>query len=131
MRLNMEKDHYDFMENGEVPPVPKKFFDQAKALDVEKIVIEFSGGSDEGHIDVYFNPSSWKPGEGLPPGRSELMRLMNDWAFEKMCFSGAGPPDHGGSITYCLKTNKVSVERWVMTCTTEDDRSDLPLEVGE
>jgi hypothetical protein len=127
----MEKNHYDFMENGEVPPVPKEFFDQAKALDVEEIVIQFYGGSDEGHIDLSLEPSGWKAGVGLPPERRELVRLMNDWAFEKMSFSGAGPPDHGGSITYSLKTNKVSVDRWVMVEQTEDSRDDLTLEVGE
>lgn len=136
MRFNMAKDRYDFMEKGEVPPIPKEFVERAEKIgQVRVISITFEGGSDEGWINAHSNPYYIKGmTEEEKLMRRESMRALDkaveEWAFEKMSFNGAGPPDYGGSIEYYLEKGTVEVERWTLVRTTDDDRT-IDLEVGE
>ncbi|MBT94302.1 MAG: hypothetical protein CMA60_05695 [Euryarchaeota archaeon] len=136
MRFNMAKNRYDFMKSGEVPPFPKKFVERAEKIGQVKVIsISFSGGSDEGYISAHATPYYIKGmTEEAKVMRLESLRALDkdveEWAYEKMSFSGAGPPDYGGSIDYNLEKGTVEIERWTMVCSTEDDRT-IDLEVDE
>jgi hypothetical protein len=90
-------------------PLNKVILDTAKQLGVKKIILHFSGGSDEGFLNVDLVPYPDK-GEGRA-----FADDVEDWAWGAYGYSGAGEGyDYGDDITYDLETNRVSVHDWCM-----------------
>ena len=87
----------------EAQPLSKKIYNKAKKLGVEQIVLEFSGGSDEGYLHV-----------GLAPEQNhDFAQEIEDWAWEVYSYSGAGDgSNYGDNITYDLVKGEVSTEEW-------------------
>jgi len=82
------------MENPE--PLTKEIYNKAKELKVEKIVLNWSGGSDEGHLYVSVFPHNYKT---CPP----LEKMIEEWAYDAYSYSGAGDGnDYGDDIEYDL-----------------------------
>jgi hypothetical protein len=87
----------------EAQPLSKDIYNKAKELGVEQIVLEFSGGSDEGYLHIGLAP---EPNNGFA-------QEIEDWAWEAYSYSGAGDgSDYGDNITYDLVNGEVSTEEW-------------------
>ena len=86
----------------EVQPLPVSLYKRAKEEGVKGITLSFSGGSDEGFLDV-------SAGEGC----SGLCKDIEEWAWEVYEYSGAGDgSDYGDSIAYDLENNTVTTQEW-------------------
>ena len=86
-------------------PLNKDIYNKALALGIEKITLRFSGGSDEGCLDV-----------DLTPWNEKTIKFIVDienWAWDAYSYSGAGDgSDYGDDITYDLKNKRVSTSEW-------------------
>lgn len=102
-----------------IEPLNKNIYNKAVAMGLTKIVLSFSGGSDEGYLDVTLYP--WDPDRS-----SEVMALeaeIENWVWDVYCYSGAGDgSEYGDEITYDLVTKKVATKEWFMV--RQDNRSD-------
>ena len=89
-----------------IKPLGKKIYAKAKELGIETIVLNFSGGDDEGYLDV-----------GMTPKYDEKFAVeIEDWVWETYDYSGAGDgTGYGDNIEYNLKNGTASAEEWYMT----------------
>ena len=94
-----------------IEPLSKKIHAKAKELGIETIVLNFSGGDDEGYLDV-----------GMTPKFIESFATeIEDWVWETYDYSGAGDgTGYGDNIEYDLKNGKARAEEWYMTRQTGD-----------
>ena len=99
------------------PPLPLKFMTRALTADVELIIINWSGGSDEGHLSV--NVEDWNGkslslwGTDLDPLLRALLSDIEEWCYDAMDYGGAGDGNsYGDIIRYNLKEGTVSTEHW-------------------
>lgn len=99
----------------------KEIYNKAKELGVEKIILQFSGGNDEGHLNVDLEPE-WN---------QDFANQVEDWAWEVYSYSGAGDgSDYGDDITYDLVKNKVSTSEWY-TSVERGSEDDNDIEIDE
>lgn len=95
----------------DIEPLKKELFKKAQELGVQQIVLHFSGGNDEGYLNV----------ETLPEYNNELAREVEEWAWEVYGYNGAGDgSDYGDDITYDLVEKRATVQEWY-TARTEGD----------
>ena len=118
-----------------IEPLSNRIYDKAIAAGVSKIILNFSGGSDEGYLNVSFEPPRCQPAgytRGYPSlGRAtdELTKEVETWAWEVYSYSGGGEGfDYGDDITYDLVNKKVTVSEWY-TARTEGDTTEGSLEL--
>jgi len=109
----------------QVEPLSKNIYNEAKELGITEIILKFSGGSDEGYLDVELLEAKI---DDLDKA-DELQRKIEDWAWEVYSYSGAGEgSNYGDTITYNLETNEVSTEEWyhvVQTNTGETNKLEI------
>lgn len=87
----------------EAKPLPKAIYDKAKELNIKTIKLAFSGGNDEGYLDVSLGDVSNK----------EFAQEVENWAWNNYRYSGAGDGnDYGDDIVYDLENNKVTTSDW-------------------
>lgn len=86
-----------------IRPLSKKIYTKAKELGIETIVLNFSGGDDEGYLDV-----------GMTPKYNEdFSREIEDWAWEVYDYNGAGDGNaYGDNVEYNLVNGTASTEEW-------------------
>lgn len=102
-------------------PLKKELYNKAKELGVEKIILQFSGGSDEGNLNIDMEPE-WN---------QDFANAVEDWAWEVYSYSGAGDgSDYGDDIEYDLVKNKVSTSEWFTSVERGSDE-DEDLEIAE
>jgi len=91
----------------QVEPLKKELFDRAKEAGVTKIVLRFSGGNDEGFLDIELGGLDYS---------SEYKSLWGDienWVWDVYSYSGAGDgTSYGDDITYDLVAGKVTTQEW-------------------
>lgn len=103
-----------------IEPLKKEIYNKAKELNIETIELRFSGGSDEGYLDVYTTPDN-----------SALESEIEEWAWEVYSYSGAGEGnDYGDNITYNIKEGKAHSSEW-FTQVTKGEEDSCDLEVAE
>lgn len=91
-----------------IKPLSKEIYNKAKELGVEQIVLRFSGGSDEGYLDVELCEADKVD--------DSFFKEVEDWAWEVYNYSGAGDgSDYGDDVTYDLKNGKASTSEWYMS----------------
>jgi hypothetical protein len=91
-----------------IEPLNKGIYNKAIALGIEKIVLNFSGGDDEGYLNVGLYP--WKNNSDA---HSDLNAEVENWAWEVYSYHGAGDDyDYGDDITYDLVNKKVTASEW-------------------
>jgi len=102
-------------------PLKKEIYNKAKELGIENIILHFSGGSDEGYLDIELKPTH----------NQEFANEIEDWAWEVYEYSGAGDcSDFGDNITYNLKEGKATTSEWYMV--RKDEEEDFcDLEIAE
>jgi hypothetical protein len=104
-----------------IEPLKKELFNKAKKLGVEQIVLHFSGGNDEGYLNV----------ETLPNWNQELANEVEEWAWEVYGYNGAGDgSDYGDDITYDLANNRATAQEWY-TARTEGELIENAFELDE
>jgi hypothetical protein len=87
-------------------PISKEIYEKAKAIGIEIISLKFSGGDDDGYLDVEVEP---QPREKL----DEMLSEIRDWAWSVYSYSGAGDGSrYGDNVIYNLKEGKVVTEEW-------------------
>lgn len=109
----------------EAQPLPQKLYNRCKELAVNKIEIEFSGGSDEGYLHVI-----------LTPDHSENKSLeldIEDWAWKTYEYNGAGDgSSYGDNYIYNLDTMKMQHQQWYHVFQKEDfNKVDLELDKND
>lgn len=98
-------------------PLKKAIYDKAKELGIEAITLNFSGGNDEGYLDVEIQPYEDRT--------MEFVNEIEEWAWEVYDYSGAGEGyDYGDNISYDLKNGKVSTSEWYTSRQEGDTESD-------
>lgn len=102
-------------------PLKKEIYNKAKELGIENIILHFSGGSDEGYLDIELEPTY----------NQEFANEIEEWAWDVYDYSGAGEgSDYGDDIDYNLKTGKVSTSEWY-SARQEGDCDNDDLEIAE
>jgi len=92
-------------------PLNKEIYNKAKELGVEKIILQFSGGNDEGNLNIDLEPD-WN---------QDFANQVEDWTWEVYSYSGAGEGnDYGDNIEYDLKAGKVSTSEWYTSISNGD-----------
>lgn len=96
----------------EAKPLSKIIYNKAKKEGVNKIILQFSGGSDEGYLDIQL---IGEDGDNLR--YDEKARLfaqeIEEWVWEVYHYSGAGDgSNYGDNITYDLVKGEISTEEW-------------------
>jgi len=103
-----------------IQPLTKKIYDKAVSLGVTQIGLHFSGGSDEGYLNV-----------SIQPWNAELSDEVEDWAWGVYEYSGAGDgSEYGDDIIYNIADKTVSGSPWYMA-RTEGEEVNAELEVAE
>ena len=108
-----------------IQPISKIIYDKAKLLDVETITLQFTGGNDEGALQVDVYPGKY---DSIP--HLSLEKEIENWAWEVYQYSGAGDgDDYGDDITYDLKDGTVSSSNWYTSrCDRDNETIKLELE---
>jgi hypothetical protein len=102
-------------------PLKKSIYNKAKEQGIEQIILHFSGGNDEGYLDI----------ETEPKWDQDLAKEIEDWAWEVYDYSGAGEGnDYGDDIVYDLKEGKVTTSEW-FTSRQEGDSDNDKLEIND
>jgi hypothetical protein len=97
-----------------VEPLNKAIYDKAKEFGIESITLHFSGGNDEGYLDVELCDDDKAP--------HDFFKEIEDWAWQVYEYSGAGDGQgYGDDIVYDLKNGKVSTSVWYMARQDENE----------
>ena len=96
------------------PPLPMKLMTRALSLGVSVIVLNWSGGSDEGHLYVDFRNEDGKPVYGSTvEGIGDFRTEIEEWGYDTIDYNGAGDGrSYGDIICYNLKEGTVTTETW-------------------
>ena len=107
-------------------PLKKELYNEAKELGVTSIHLDFSGGSDEGHLYVYAkHPDMNQAVEEVRLQIRKLEGALEEWAWEVYEYSGAGDgTDYGDNIVYDLKNGKVTTQEWGMEIQRGEEYND-------
>jgi len=104
-------------------PLNKAIYDRAKQLGIKKITLHFSGGNDEGFLNVDLVPH--------PKDDDDFANDVEDWAWGAYGYSGAGDgSDYGDDIVYDLEKGTVTASDWYMS-RTEGDEEEVELQVED
>ena len=107
----------------QIEPLSKKIYDKAIALGISQIELLFSGGNDEGYLNVSFR--------GEPFANEDFEQEVIDWGYTAYSYSGAGDGnDYGDDIVYDLLKKTATVSSWSMQ-RTEDLPKIGSLEIAE
>ena len=108
-------------------PISKELYNKLTAAGITEVKLSFSGGNDEGYLDV----SVWPRRDPGDDDVRNLIKEIEDWAWGVYSYSGAGEGiDYGDEIVYDLKNKKVRTSEWCYE-RTERDLDDTDLEIEE
>jgi len=100
-----------------IEPISKELFEKLTKLGVREVTLNFSGGSDEGYLDVDLDSD-------LDYSDEEARKLVSEvesWAWDAYSYSGAGDGiDYGDTIVYDLVNRKARASEWTMERTDRD-----------
>lgn len=100
-----------------IEPITKSLFDKLTANGFTSVKLCFSGGSDEGYLDVYLGPDADYQNEGV----RNLVNEVERWAWDTYSYSGAGEgSDYGDTIEYDLVNRKATAKEWFMERSDRD-----------
>lgn len=103
-------------------PLSKKIYDKAIEYGITEIQLEFSGGDDQGYLNIELHP--YKKSTPI-----DFSSEIEDWVWNVYEYSGAGDGNaYGDTITYDLKSGNVTTSEWY-TSIVEGDSSKLKLEI--
>lgn len=92
-----------------VENLPKKIYDKCVALNVKYLVLKFSGGDDEGFLDIDLIT------DGPSITESNLEEDIVNWAWTVYRYNGAGDGNsYGDNITYNIEERTATTVYWHM-----------------
>jgi len=104
-----------------VQPFSKELFDLCKNAGIKSVELRFSGGSDQGYLDINIQPYECSS--------EKLLQKIEDWTWSVYFYSGAGDgSDYGDNITYNFETGKVETESWYSEPQSEYGQEDLVID---
>jgi len=90
-----------------IQPLPARIVARAKNLKIEIIKLNFSGGNDEGYLNVDVDSSQEMVAS------QDFLNEIEKWAWDAYSYNGAGEGnDYGDDITYDLKAGTASCQYW-------------------
>lgn len=105
----------------EIQPLSKKIFDKAVSLGVTEIHLNFSGGNDEGYVNINL----------LDEYNQEFAEEIEKWVWETYDYSGAGDgSDYGDDVIYDLANKRAYVSSWY-TERTEGGTEETKLKISK
>jgi hypothetical protein len=108
-----------------IEPLSKKIYDKAVSLGITQIELKFSGGNDEGYLNVYVNKQ-----DGFD-SNTEFEQEIEGWAWQAYGYSGDGDGnDYGDDVVYDLLNKTASASSWSMQ-RTKGDSEDAALKIAE
>ena len=114
------------MLDTEIQPLPKDLYERAIKDGVIRIFLAFSGGSDQGYLEVDLDHKNDAEAKD-----NSLASDIESWAEDAYEYSGAGDGSpYGDNITYDLVKNKVFTEEW-FTQITKGGKHSENLVVGD
>ena len=102
-------------------PLNKEIYNKAITMGITKITLNFSGGNDEGSLNVELTPYTDENGNDKNEftrrfdmvSYSKLTNDIENWAWDVYSYSGAGEgSDYGDDIVYDLVNKTVSTSEW-------------------
>ena len=91
-------------------PISKELYNELTRLGVTKVILSFSGGSDEGFLDVTYEGMD---NEYFVEDYRKINEKVEEWAWSVYSYSGAGDgSDFGDTIVYDLVNKRVSTSEW-------------------
>lgn len=113
-----------------IKPLKREHYERAQKLGIKKIMFNFSGGSDEGFLDVNYEPNI----ENIKSKDWMKVRILldelSDWAWSVWHYSGAGcGSDFGDDIEYDLENKSASHIGWQMEIVSKDVVLEEPIEI--
>jgi hypothetical protein len=109
-----------------IQPLKQKHYDKAKELNIEKIIFSFSGGSDEGYLEVYLYSRNILPREA----RVAFTEDLEEWAWSVWEYSGAGiGREYGDNIEYNILDMVANSREWWLKEKIEDVENDVPIQI--
>jgi len=102
-------------------PLNKEIYNKAITMGITKITLNFSGGNDEGSLNVELTPYTDENGNDKNEftrrfdmvSYSKLTNDIENWAWDVYSYSGAGEGnDYGDDIVYDLVNKTVSTSEW-------------------
>ena len=107
-------------------PISKELYNKLTAAGITSVTLNFSGGNDEGYLDVIIEPHRDPSDDDV----RNLIKEIEDWAWGVYSYSGAGEGiDYGDNIEYDLVNKKVKTSEWYTERTYGDDNEgDLVIE---
>lgn len=110
-----------------IEPLNKDIYNKALELGIEKINLSFSGGSDQGYLDVDLVPWNSKN----QPELVVFAKEVEDWAWEVYNYGGAGDgTEYGDDVVYDLVNKKVITSEWY-TARQEGESDECDLDLNE
>jgi len=107
----------------EIQPLNKEIYNLALKLGVQKIELNFSGGSDEGYLDVTVYPFD------IANKENNLTTKIEEWAWNVYSYSGAGDGnDYGDNVIYDLEKKTAHSSEWSMV-RQDNENSKISLKV--
>jgi len=98
------------------PPLPLRFMTRALSLGVSEIRLNWSGGSDEGHLNIDLRDNEGQHLYFYGEDNQDIRNLgeeLDEWAWDTVSYGGAGDGNsYGDVIRYNLKEGTVSTETW-------------------
>lgn len=89
-----------------VQPLPGRIVKLCEALGVKSFTLSFSGGSDEGYLDISIVGLDEK-------WRDNVHSEIETWAWDVYAYGGAGGgSDYGDDVTYDLVKKTVTHSGW-------------------
>jgi hypothetical protein len=136
-RINMNRDTWYSLKNGEIAPFPKELYDLCMENTVDKVVLSWEGGSDEGYLQVtvwLVGENNWNDQWGRPDTMKAVVLVLEekiqDWADGCIEYNGAGEGSpYGHDLTIDLTNEKVTLDEW-WNQRVDDNVLDGPLELN-
>ena len=101
-----------------IQPLSKELYDKIIEAGANSLTLEFSGGSDEGYLNVECDVS-WL-----------LCVAIEAWAWDVYEYSGAGEgADYGDNITYNLADKTATHDAWYTQTVYADSDAKVPFSV--
>jgi hypothetical protein len=86
----------------QIAALKKEIYEKAVSLGIKEITLHFSGGNDEGYLNV-----------SMTPYNHDFADEVEAWAWEVYSYSGAGDgSDYGDDVTYDIANKRASVQEW-------------------
>ena len=106
------------MEKSEIVALPKSIYNKAIELNVGKIILHWSGGSDVGYLNISLygkDNSDPKNGDNKSTSDYTFSDEIESWAEAAYDYNGAGDgTDYGDDVTYDINKKTIAISSWCL-----------------